>query len=126
MTSPALYKGTRLPVDLSAVRPDDVEIGGADGRNWAGISRSDDPTGKSLADFQNPLSSPFRKNISVFPKSKSGYMIRYPASLEGRFAIVTDARRDAVDAAVLPDERHSIRLRQGFGGRVPNPLTALA
>jgi hypothetical protein len=25
-------------------------------------------------------------------------MIRRPASLEGRFAIVTDARRDAVDA----------------------------
>jgi hypothetical protein len=44
------------------------------------------------------LSSPFRKNISVFPKPKSSYMIRRPASLEGRFAIVTDARRDAVDA----------------------------
>jgi hypothetical protein len=26
-------------VDLSAVRQDDVEIAGADGRNWAGISR---------------------------------------------------------------------------------------
>ena len=28
-------------------------------------------------------------------------MIRCPASLEGRFAIVTDARRDAVDADAL-------------------------
>ncbi|SHK53744.1 hypothetical protein SAMN05444159_3517 [Bradyrhizobium lablabi] len=46
----------------------------------------------------NFLSSPLRKNISVFPKYKSSYMIHRPASLEGRFAIVTDARRDAVDA----------------------------
>jgi hypothetical protein len=44
------------------------------------------------------LSSPSRKNISVFPKPKSSYMSSRPASLEGRFAIVTDARRDAVDA----------------------------
>jgi hypothetical protein len=44
------------------------------------------------------LSTPSRKNISVFPKSKSSYMSSRPASLEGRFAIVTDARRDAVDA----------------------------
>jgi len=28
-----------LPVDLSAVRQDDVEIAGADGRNWAAFSR---------------------------------------------------------------------------------------
>ena len=86
-------------MDLSAVRPDDVEIGGADGRNWAGISRSDDPTGKSLADFQNPLSSPLCKNISVFPKRKSGYMICHPVPQRGALAIVTDAGRDAMDAA---------------------------
>jgi hypothetical protein len=55
-------------VDLSAVRRDDVEIGGADGRNWAGFSRSGSPTGKSLADLQNRLSSSFYKNISVFQK----------------------------------------------------------
>src|ERR1700730_7086243 len=44
------------------------------------------------------LSSPVCKNISVFPKCKSGYMICRPVPLEGRFAIVTDAGRDAVDA----------------------------
>jgi hypothetical protein len=44
------------------------------------------------------LSSPLCKNISVFPKCKSGYMICRPVPLEGRFAIVTDAGRDAVDA----------------------------
>jgi hypothetical protein len=47
------------------------------------------------------LSSPFCKNISVFPKCKSDYMICRPVSLEGRFAIVTDAGRDAVDADAL-------------------------
>jgi hypothetical protein len=44
------------------------------------------------------LSSPFRKNISVFPKLKSGYMICHPVPKEGRIAIVTDAGGDAVDA----------------------------
>jgi hypothetical protein len=56
------------------------------------------PDGQITSPRHFLLSSPFRKNISVFPKSKSGYMIRRPASSEGRFAIVTDARRDAVDA----------------------------
>jgi hypothetical protein len=56
------------------------------------------PDGQITSARRFPLSSPLRKNISVFPKCKSGYMIRRPASLEGRFAIVTDARRDAVDA----------------------------
>jgi hypothetical protein len=44
------------------------------------------------------VSSPLCKNISVFPKCESGYMICRPVPLEGRFAIVTDAGRDAVDA----------------------------
>jgi hypothetical protein len=44
------------------------------------------------------LSSPFCKNISVFQKCKPDYMICRPVPLEGRFAIVTDAGRDAVDA----------------------------
>jgi hypothetical protein len=56
------------------------------------------PDGQITSAVVFTLSSPFRKNISVFPKSKSEYMIRRPASSEGRFAIVTDARRDAVDA----------------------------
>jgi hypothetical protein len=44
------------------------------------------------------LSSPIGKNISVFPKCKSSYMIRRPVPKEGRHAIVTAAGRDAVDA----------------------------
>ena len=44
------------------------------------------------------LSSPFRKNILIFRRTKS---VVYPLPsrpIEGRFAIVTDAGRDAVDA----------------------------
>ena len=47
------------------------------------------------------LSSPVCKNISVFQKCKPDYMICRPVPLEGRFAIVTDAGRDAVDADAL-------------------------
>jgi hypothetical protein len=56
------------------------------------------PDGQISSARRFPLSSPLCKNISVFPKPKSNYMSSRPASLEGRFAIVTDARRDAVDA----------------------------
>jgi hypothetical protein len=49
-------------------------------------------------------SSPFVKNILIFRNCKSIYINRYPASLEGRFAIVTDVRRDAVDADGASDE----------------------
>jgi hypothetical protein len=46
------------------------------------------------------LSSPLRKNISVFPKYKSGYMIRHPVPREGRWPSSRTLGRDAVDAAV--------------------------
>jgi hypothetical protein len=40
------------------------------------------------------------------------YLSLYPVSLEGRIAIVTDARRDAVDAIGVrsPDARDALRL----------------
>ena len=46
-------------------------------------------------------SSPFVKNIRIFRNGKSIYIYCYPASQEGRFAIVTDVRRGAVDADAL-------------------------
>jgi hypothetical protein len=45
------------------------------------------------------VSSPFCKNILVFRKRKSVYIHRRLVPLEGRIAVVTDAGRDAVDAA---------------------------
>ena len=44
------------------------------------------------------------KNILIFRNRESIYIDRRPASLEGRFAIVTDVRRDAVDAEGASDE----------------------
>jgi hypothetical protein len=41
---------------------------------------------------------PFAKIFLFFRTPNQNYTIRRPASLEGRFAIVTDARRDAMDA----------------------------
>jgi len=49
--------------------------------------------------------SPFRKNILVFSRPKSSAYPCHPASSEGRFAIVTDVRWDAVDARRREDER---------------------
>jgi hypothetical protein len=57
------------------------------------------PTGKSVVSRKN-LSSPFRKNISLVPSGKSNPLIGPSRSSKGRFAIVTDVGRDAVDAAV--------------------------
>jgi hypothetical protein len=65
---------------------------------------TDDPTsGKSMTRSVRcavRLSSPFRKNIPIFRNCKSVYICGYPVPLEGRFAIVTDAGRDAVDVEV--------------------------
>jgi hypothetical protein len=41
------------------------------------------PTGKSANNSVNRLSSPIRKNISVFPKPKSDYVIRRPVPQRG-------------------------------------------
>jgi hypothetical protein len=54
------------------------------------------PAGKSV----RCLSSPIFKNIPVFAGPKSPLELPPSRPTEGRFAIVTDAGRDAVDAAV--------------------------
>jgi hypothetical protein len=48
------------------------------------------PTGKSIGLALDRLSSPSRKNILIFRNRKSVYIHGYPASQEGRFAVVTD------------------------------------
>ena len=65
------------------------------------------PDGQITSDFQNQKSSPICKNISVFPKRKSPYMMAIPSHSEGRFAIVTDVGRGAVDARAATDARGS-------------------
>jgi hypothetical protein len=72
-----------------------------------------------LRDLSPPWSSPFCKNISVFPKLKLGYMICRPVPKEGRFAIVTNAGRDAVDASGATDESTALRTAKACGPDAP-------
>jgi hypothetical protein len=53
------------------------------------------PTGKIWCD----LGLPIGKNILIFRNANRRYKPRRLVPLEGRIAIVTDAGRDAVDAA---------------------------
>ena len=74
-----------------------------------GPSRNDEngrklPDGQITSPCADRLSSPSVKNILIFRNPKSVYIHDRPASLEGRFAIVTNVRRDAVDADVASDE----------------------
>jgi hypothetical protein len=62
--------------------------------------RQIDPTGKS----PKSLSSPFRKNIPLNPSGKSAALLRASHPIEGRIAIVTNVRWDAVDAKRAQDE----------------------
>jgi hypothetical protein len=62
------------------------------------------PTGKSMRPAPDRLSSPSSKNIRIFRNRKSVYTHGHPASQEGRFAVVTSVRRDAVDAEGASDE----------------------
>jgi hypothetical protein len=48
--------------------------------------------------------APFAKNISVFPKCKSGYVICHPDPKEGALRNVINAGRVAVDADGAFDE----------------------
>jgi hypothetical protein len=63
-----------------------------------GTTFCDYPAGKSVAASTIGESSPPCKNISVFPKCKSVYMICHPVLLRGALAIVTNVGRVAVDA----------------------------
>jgi hypothetical protein len=51
------------------------------------------------------LSSPLQKNISLPPSGKSVVSLRASHPNEGRIAIVTNVRWDAVDAEAATDER---------------------
>jgi hypothetical protein len=64
-----------------------------------------DPTGKSPGQFVDPSVEPLLKKYSDFPKVQISSIYAPSRSSEGRFAIVTDAGRDAVDAKGALDEQ---------------------
>jgi hypothetical protein len=55
------------------------------------------------------------KNILIFRNLKSVYIHDRPASQEGRFAVVTSVRRDAVDAEGASDEGAGSRTAKSCG-----------
>ncbi|XIA64664.1 hypothetical protein ACFIOY_38700 [Bradyrhizobium sp. TZ2] len=69
------------------------------------------PTGKSLQD----LSIPSHKNIPLNPSGKSMLFLRVSHPIEGRIAIVTNVRWDAVDATTARDERCCLRTAKSCG-----------
>jgi len=66
------------------------------------------------------LSSPQVKNIPLKPTGKSTLSARpIPPGMRGRFAIVTNVRRDAVDAVAMQDERGCSRTAKPCGPGAP-------
>jgi len=68
---------------------------------------------------------PLCKNILVFARPKS---LLYPPPsrpTEGRFAIVTDVRRDAVDAGCASDEGADLRTAKSCGPDASTPASSL-
>src|SRR6202022_4718897 len=63
------------------------------------------------------LSSPLCKNILIFRRPKSLLYFPPSRSPEGRFAIVTNVGRDAVDAGDAKDEGGCLRRAEGCGLR---------
>jgi hypothetical protein len=79
------------------------------------------PTGKSAV----CLSSPFHKNFSLSRLVETGIERNHPAPTEGRFAIVTDVRRDAVDAGGAADESARPRTAKSCGPDASTPASSL-
>jgi hypothetical protein len=61
------------------------------------------------------LSSPFRKNISVFQKPKSVVEKAHPVPIRGALANVINVGRDAVGAHAATDERGMKRKAKSCG-----------
>ena len=59
------------------------------------------PPAPGPTDLQGAVQPPLQKYFRFPSEPKSPYIPRRPVPLEGRFAIVTDAGRDAVDAEAL-------------------------
>ena len=80
--------------------------------------------------FVSSLISGFPKNISVaaHPKSDLERFASHPTPLEGRIAIVTDAGRDAVDAAASGAQRDGRagwrKARERSNGELTNDVAA--
>jgi hypothetical protein len=90
------------------------------GKSNPGIGmRQIDPTGKSLLIFRNRVKPLWQKYFASLPTQISSLIRTVPFRQEGRFAIVTNAGRDAVDAKASGAHWQSqgeMNLVSGFAG----------
>jgi hypothetical protein len=70
------------------------------------------------------VQSPSQKYF-CFSEAQSSLCDCHPVPSEGRFAIVTDAGRDAVDADALEDERRVTRTAKTCGPDTPTLVSSL-
>src|SRR5216684_7684821 len=82
---------------------------------FIGARPSCHPTGKSPGRFIDPSVQPLLKKYSDFPNAQISPYVRRPVPREGRFAIVTDAGRDAVAAGSAKDESAFLRTAKSCG-----------
>src|ERR1700730_3089088 len=72
------------------------------------------------------LSSPICKNNSFLARPKSIQNLQHPVPIEGRFAIVTNAGWDAVDAGGASDEGAGLRTAKSCGPDAPTLASSFA
>jgi hypothetical protein len=84
------------------------------------------PSGKSMGEPSDFLSIPAEKNISFRGSVETVLLIRRPVPTEGRFAIVTNAGRDAVDASGASDEGADLRTAKSCGPDAPTLASSFA
>jgi len=82
------------------------------------------PTGKSPGQFTAPRVQPLLQKYSDFPKTQIGLYPLPSRPTEGRFAIVTDAGRDAVDARSARDESAFLRTEKSCGPDTPTLVSS--
>jgi hypothetical protein len=75
-----------------------LSVNGTSPLRQAGLASQSTRRANHLRDLSTALSIPFRKNILFFRNENQRYIRSRPVPTEGRYAIVTFAGRDAVDA----------------------------
>jgi hypothetical protein len=82
------------------------------------------PTGKSVTCLVDLPVQPLSKKYSGFPKTQISPIYSPSRPSEGRFAIVTDAGRDAVDASGASDEGMGLRTEKSCGPDTPTLVSS--
>jgi hypothetical protein len=96
----------------------------ARGGEFVEAIQSDLPDGQITARPNSRRVQPLSQKYSVFPKPQISLYPRHPVPTEGRFANVTDAGRDAVDADSACDESVCRRTAKTRGPDTPTLVSS--